>query len=295
MKKGFVKYFVLAGIVLFSMTAATAGEIKVKGEMTIDEESLREIIIQTIKDNPKLIYETVNEYVREERNSRKKQQLETSFKNRITGLGITPGNPVKGAEKALITIVEYTDFQCPYCKRGADTVYEVLKKYPEKVKVVFKNNPLDFHKQAVPAAKAALAANKQGKFWEYHDLLFKNPSGLKEELFVKYAEELKLDMEKFNKDRNSEEIAKLVESDLVEAKVHKFTSTPVFVVNGVVVRGAQSADYFSKVIDRLLAEKDGNQKGVKTPAESPKTPENAKPPESPKTPENAKPSESPKK
>lgn len=276
MKKGFMKFVVVAGIIFFSMTGAVADEMVIKGEITIDEEKMREIILQVIKDNPKLIYETVNSYVREERRNAQAKQMEANFKNRITDINVGPGNPAKGPANALITIIEYTDFQCPYCKRGADAAYELLKIYPEKVKVVFKNNPLAFHKQALPAAKAALAANKQGKFWEYHDLLFEKPSELKEELFVKYAENLKLDMEKFNKDRNSEEIAKQIESDMADAKAHKFTSTPIFVVNGVVVRGAQTVDYFSKVIDRLIAEKDKKPEGAAKKADTPEKPENKK-------------------
>jgi len=93
-----------------------------------------------------------------------------------------------------------------------------------------------------------------GKFWEYHDLLFKNSSKLNEELFVKLAKDLKLDMEKFDKDRNSDEIAEQVAFEKAEAESHKLRGTPSFLANGIVIRGAQNLGYFSKVIDRLLSE-----------------------------------------
>lgn len=255
MKKIVSGFIVFTGVViLFSAMTAIAGEIAIDGKVTIDDDKLREIVKEVIKDNPKLILDTINAHVKKQKKEKQGKQLEASFKNPITDIVAEPHNPSKGAENALITIIEYTDFECPYCSKGVKTVNQVLKKYAGKVKLVFKNNPLDFHKQAVPAANAALAANKQGKFWEYHDLLFKNSSKLNEELFVKLAKDLKLDMEKFDKDRNSDEITDQVELEKAEAESHKLRGTPSFLVNGIVIRGAQNLGYFSKVIDRLLSE-----------------------------------------
>lgn len=236
------------GVVLFSVAVAFAGDL------AVDEQQLREIVKEVIKENPKLIFDTVNNYVKEQQKKSQQQALEASFKNRINDV-VADNNPTKGHKNAPITIIEYTDFQCPYCARGAKTIDRIVEMYPEKVRLAFKNNPLKFHAQALPAAKAALAANRQGKFWEYHDLLFKNSASLNEEKFLKFAQDLGLDMEKFNKDRNSEEIAKQIESEQASASKHKLTGTPSFVLNGVVIRGAQPPENFVNVIDRLL-EKD---------------------------------------
>ena len=236
------------GVVLFSVAVAFAGDL------AVDEQQLREIVKEVIKENPKLIFDTVNNYVKEQQKKSQRQTLEASFKNRINDV-VADNNPTKGHKNAPITIIEYTDFQCPYCARGAKTIDRIVEMYPEKVRLAFKNNPLKFHAQALPAAKAALAANRQGKFWEYHDLLFKNSASLNEEKFLKFAQDLGLDMEKFNKDRNSEEIAKQIESEQASASKHKLTGTPSFVLNGVVIRGAQPPKNFVNVIDRLL-EKD---------------------------------------
>ncbi|MDM8551787.1 thioredoxin domain-containing protein [Desulfobacterales bacterium HSG2] len=256
MKKVVMMIAVFTGLFFFSgISGVIGGEITVKGNITIDEDELRKIIKKVIRENPKLILETINAYAKKEKREKQKKQLESSFKKRIKDIGVSDKNPSQGPKDAAITLVEYTDFECPYCSKGARTVKKVMEKYPEKVRVVFKNNPLDFHEQAMPAAKAALAANRQGKFWEYHDLLFENSSKLSEELLVKFAEQLKLDMKKFDDDRNSPEIADQIESEVAEAKKNKLRGTPTFVANGVVIRGAQKLNYFSKVIDRLLSEK----------------------------------------
>ncbi|QTA90475.1 thioredoxin domain-containing protein [Desulfonema magnum] len=261
MKKMLMKFMAFMGLILFSAAATSAGEVAIDGKITIDEDRLREVIKEVIKENPKLIYETINAYAKHEKKRKLAERLESSFKNRINGLTVDEKiNPVMGSKDAPITIIEFTDFQCPYCSRAARTVERVLKKYPGKVRLALKNNPLDFHKQALPAASAALAANKQGKFWEYHDLLFKNASDLNEEMFVKFAEDLSLDVEKFNKDRNSDEIIVQIEAEREEAEKYKLKGTPSFVANGIVIRGAQKIDYFSKVVDRLLAEKKAEKK-----------------------------------
>jgi protein-disulfide isomerase len=247
MKKNLGKRILVLFLMIFSVVSAHGGEI------TINEEQLRNIIQQVIKDNPKLIYDTVNQYVREQRTQQQKQQLENSFKNRVKDV-IEAHNPTKGPADAAVTIIEYTDFECPYCAKGAETMKQLTELYPDKIRVVFKNLPLKMHNQALPAAKAALAAQNQGKFWEYHDLLFQNSDELQEETLVKLAKDLQLDMAKFNADRQSETIAQFVAKDMEQAEQHKLTGTPAFIANGVVIRGAKPVDSFVQVIERLLEE-----------------------------------------
>ena len=222
----------------------------------IDEARLRELIKEVIKENPRLIYDTVNQYHMELQRIQQEKEFEARFNNRQPE-PLKDYHPSKGPDKAPIVIVEYTDFECGYCARAAGTVNQLLKEYPQQVRLVFRNNPLSMHENALPAAKAAMAAHKQGKFWPYHDLLFANRGDLNDEQLVALAEELKLDIDQFEADRQSDTIAEQVETDIAQAKIHKFSATPMFLVNGVVVRGAQTGEYFSKVIDRLLAEKDG--------------------------------------
>ncbi len=224
-------------------------------QVTVDEEKLREFVIQVMKENPQLVFELYNQYASEMRAQQEDRQLDASFANRIEDT-VSESNPVKGPADAPVTIIEYSDFECPYCARGANTAARTLQMFPGKVRLAFKNNPLEFHKQALPAAKAALAARKQGKFWEYHDRLFANSKKLNDELYTNIAKELELDLERFETDRNSEEIAKQIESDQARAKELKLGGTPAFLINGVHVRGAKPIAHFQKVIERLLAEQE---------------------------------------
>ncbi len=162
-------------------------------------------------------------------------------------------SPWKGTEDAPVTIVEFTDFQCPYCVRASATVEEVLKAYPTQIKIRFKNNPLSFHKQAPYAARAALAAGEQGKYWEMRKILFKNSRALNEESIRKFAQEIGLDMEQFEKTVNSQELKDRVQADMKEAKRVKARGTPHFFVNGRRLKGAQPFNKFKAIIDEELA------------------------------------------
>lgn len=178
-------------------------------------------------------------------------EMEEQFKNPVK---IDVGDaPTKGPATAKVTVIEFSDFQCPYCKRGADTTAQIAKAYPNDVKIAFKHLPLPFHDQAMPAARASWAAQKQGKFWEYHDELFTNQANLGDEFYAKTAEKLGLKMDKFKADMASEESKKAVEADAELAKQHGISGTPGFFVNGVAVKGAYPFEHFKKIIDRWIS------------------------------------------
>ena len=167
----------------------------------------------------------------------------------------------------LVTVVEFSDYQCPYCKRGDDTLQEIIKNYGDKVRVVFKHLPLPMHKEAEIASRAALAAGQQGKFWEYHALLFNNQKEIRggEPALMKWAEELGLNMDKFKKDYNDPTIIKQVKDDAALAGTVGARGTPNFFVNGVQVTGAQPFTSFKPQIDKQIeiAEKLKKEKGLK--------------------------------
>ena len=154
------------------------------------------------------------------------------------------------AKDALITIVEFSEFQCPFCTRGAGTVKQVLQKYGDDVRVVFKHLPLPFHQEAEPAARASLAAGKQGKFWEMHDVLFERQAQLKGNpgIFKEIASSLGLNMEKWEKDFNSAELTQQVKEDVELANSIGARGTPNFFINGVQLVGAQPLEAFEGVI-----------------------------------------------
>ena len=160
--------------------------------------------------------------------------------------------PFKGPANAKITIVEYTDIQCPFCRRGFNTGNQMIKDYPGKVRVVWKNNPLFFHKDAVLAAEAAHAAGEQGKFWVMVEKLFNNQRKLKRPDLDGFAAELGLDMAKFKAALDSRKYKALVDADTAEGKKLGVRGTPTFFINGRKLVGAQPPFKFKKLIDEML-------------------------------------------
>jgi|GEM_PF-4149638 len=162
--------------------------------------------------------------------------------------------PVKGSDKAVVTIIEYSDFQCPYCARVQGTLGGLAKKYGDKVNFKFMHNPLSRHKLAGPAGVAALAAGEQGKFWEFHAKIFDHQRELSDEKFLEIAKDLDLDMAKFQKDLKNEAFDAQVKADQLQARKVGVRGTPTFFVNGYRLRGAKPAAFFEKIIDRELAD-----------------------------------------
>lgn len=162
------------------------------------------------------------------------------------------GRPVRGAKNALVTIVEYSDYECPFCSRVEPTLARILREYPDSVRIVFSHHPLPFHKNAMRAHQAAYAAGKQGKFWEMHDLLFKNQKSLTDSHLMQYARELGLDMKKFQTDIDAPETRDAIQKNLKEATEKNISGTPNFLINGVALTGAQPYENFKKIIEQEL-------------------------------------------
>lgn len=206
-------------------------------------------VIEVIMRNPEVIEKTMQNYVEKKRKQQEAEQLAASIKNKVV---VNHGeSPALGSKNAKYQLVVFTDFECPYCKKGDETVQALRAKYGKDLLIVQKNYPLDFHKNAMPAAKAALAAHQQGKFFEYSKLLFENQKELKAETYSKIAKDLKLDLNKFNKDMESDKVNQLLAADLEAAKKAGINSTPNFILNGVVIAGAYPIEHFEKVMNLL--------------------------------------------
>jgi protein-disulfide isomerase len=142
------------------------------------------------------------------------------------------GDPVRGPAKARLTIVEFSDFQCPYCSKVVADVKEVEREFPNDIRLVFKQFPLDSHSQAEFGAEAALAAQAQGKFWEMHDLLYAGFPDLGRQRIDNYAKQLKLDIPRFNADLASHKYKARVLAEEKEGEVAGVEGTPTFFFNG---------------------------------------------------------------
>lgn len=158
----------------------------------------------------------------------------------------------KGKASAPIEMIEFSDFQCPYCQRAHATVDQVLAAYGDRIKFVYRHYPLPNHPNAAPAAEASECANEQGQFWPYHDRLFANTSKLSGADLKRYAGELGLDVAKFNACVDSRKYKAQVEADLKDGDTAGVNGTPAFFINGRMLSGAQPFDAFKKIIDQEL-------------------------------------------
>ena len=166
------------------------------------------------------------------------------------------GAPVKGAAKAPVTIVEFSDFHCPFCKRVLPTLKQIEEKYGDKVKIAFRDYPIDqLHPDARKAHEAARCATEQGKFWPYHDLLFENAPRTSREELTAYAKMVGLDVGRFGQCVSSGKYKEVVQKDIDEGARLGVTGTPAYFINGRLVSGAQPLERFAQVIDEELLRK----------------------------------------
>lgn len=168
---------------------------------------------------------------------------------------------VKGPADAKVTVVEFSDFQCPFCSRVEPTLSQMEKEYGNKVRFVWKNYPLPFHQNAEPAAEAAMAAHAQGKFWQMHDKLFQNQQALDQAALEKYAQDVGLNVAKFKSDVEAKKFKATIESETKEGQAVGVNGTPAVFINGRKISGAYPFETFKKIADEELAKKAGKKKG----------------------------------
>ena len=169
-------------------------------------------------------------------------------------VAVSPDDPSEGPASAPITLVEFSDFQCPFCQRVMPTMKEIRQKYGDKVRVVWKDFPLtQIHPQAFEAAVAGNCAREQGKFWELHDRLFPNQQALQPEFLKRYAVDAGVDAEKFNACLDSSKYQQRVQDAIEAGTKLGVSSTPTVFINGRVVSGAQPYNVFAAIIDEELA------------------------------------------
>jgi len=235
---------------------------------TIDKAQLKEVLkknpdvlTDAIKENPDKFIEALNAAVKsaqkgqaEKRQLDEKKQLEDSF-NKPLKAQIRKDEMFRGNKSADITLIEYSDFECPYCKRGYTTVMELMEKYKGQIRFVYKHLPLSFHPNAMPASQyyEALRLQKESLAAKFHDELYENQGKLRQgEKFLKsVAKKLGANMGKLAKDIKSDKVNKRIQEDLAEAKKFGFNGTPGFLLNGVPVRGAYPASHFDGIIAEL--------------------------------------------
>lgn len=170
----------------------------------------------------------------------------------VAAVPVRPDDPIAGNPGAPVTLVEFSDFQCPFCGRAVPTVKQVEQAYGNQVRVVWKHQPLAMHEHALPAALAAEAARQQGRFWQMHDKLFANQQALDPQSLERYAAEVGLDLARFRAAQQDPKLRARVEEDQALAARLGIGATPTFLVNGEKLVGAQPFERFKELIDAQL-------------------------------------------
>jgi protein-disulfide isomerase len=172
-----------------------------------------------------------------------------SSQNRQSLLGTSP---TKGNESAQIILFKFSDFECPYCAVTALHMKDFVDQHEDDILYVYKHFPLtQIHAEAMPAAKASWAADQQGQFWLYHYGLFANQNRLGEALYLELAEAMQLDIEQFNRDRNSPEAEAAIQADLELARDLKLTSTPSFIMNDLLIPSGAPPQLFEEIFQQI--------------------------------------------
>lgn len=258
MKAAMQKVSILMALVLAGCTS----ESQIKSVL----EKNPDILFSAIEKNPDKFMEVVQKASmaaqrkqQEDMEKEEQQRVENEMKNPLTPEWNDERATI-GAKDAPIQIVEYSDFQCPYCGRGYQTLKQVLKAYPGKIRFMFKNLPLPMHPLAMPAAERfeAIALQDKEKAYKFHDTIFENQQKMNsggEKYLDSVAAKVGADVARMKKDMAGDKVKARIEADMKEAEKYGISGTPGFIVNGVSVRGAYPFEHFKGIIDKKLAAK----------------------------------------
>lgn len=249
------KILVLATALVMAVACTSKDDLKKMMKENPD------IITEAIEANPEKFIDALNNAVKnaqegqsKKREEEEKKAFEDSFNNPLMA-EIRADETFRGPKDAPITLIEYSDFECPFCARGFNTVMELMNKYKGKIRFAYKHLPLDFHPQALPASQyyEAIRLQSEEKAWQFHDAIYKNQRALQngEKFLKEEAKKLKVDMAKLAKDIKSEAVNKRIDQDRAEAAKFGFQGTPGFLLNGIPVKGAYPASHFEGLIDEL--------------------------------------------
>lgn len=238
--RNWVIFSLLCLVVSWSLPAQAA---------TRSNSRLEQQVIQILREHPEVIIESVQTYQQQQQQQVNQAREEFLQELKADAKAVIGNSPATSAVESKAVLVEFSDFQCPYCAEAHKTLKQLIAKHQGEVTLVYKHLPLiPIHDQAMPAARAAWAANQQGKFWEYHDALFTNQKQLGEALYLDIAKKLDLDLEKFNSDRRLADTA--ISEDIQLAQKLGVAGTPFFVMNSKTFSGGiQLSDVESKLAE----------------------------------------------
>lgn len=206
---------------------------------TSTDPQLEAKVLQIMRNHPEVILESVKAY-----QQKQQEQQQQSQKSMLQGMKTNPqsiigSSPTTGSKTQKVVLVEFSDFQCPYCSKAHETLKQFMATRQNQVTLVYKFLPLtQIHTEAMNSAKAAWAAGQQGKFWEFHDAMFTQQDKLGEPLYLATAKTLNLDLKKFDQDRQGEAASAAIQKDIEMAEKFGVAGTPFLVMNGEPLAGA---------------------------------------------------------
>jgi protein-disulfide isomerase len=224
------------------------------------QEVLREhpdLILGVLEHNPLVLADLVDRGTEIRKAKAEEAQWQADLAHPKVAM-VAEDRPIRGARQAPVTIVEYSDFECPYCRTVSPTLHEVLSTYGDAVRLVYKHNPLSFHATAEPAARyfEAIALQSEEQTWRFHDLVFQQQRSLSRgvEALKEMASELEIDQARLERDLQSDTVTQRLAADRAEAEQFGFDGTPAFVINGVSLIGNHPKRDFDRIIRKMLPE-----------------------------------------
>lgn len=245
---------------VFLTTACQTSTVN-KDELARTLKENPEILKQAILAHPAQYIETLQtaaklaqDDLRKKQQEDEKTKLETSFNNPLVAV-IRDDEAIRGTKGAPITLVEYSDFECPFCSRSYETVKKLLQKYEGKIQFVYKHLPLNFHEQAMISAQyyEAIRLQSNDKAFKFHDEVFQNQRKLKsgKAFLDEIAKKVGADMNRLKKDLESDKVKTRIAEDMSEAQKFGMEGTPGFLLNGVPIKGAYPEEYFEQILSEL--------------------------------------------
>lgn len=227
--------FFSAVLLSISLWSCSGGQEDTETEVAVDAE-LEAQILEVIRENPQVIIDAVQQYQQSQQQEQQQEQEKAAneFREQLTSdpKAVIGDSPVMGAEDYQVVLIEFSDFECPFCAQAHGSIKEFMAKNGDKVTLAYKHLPLEqIHPQAIPAAQASWAAQQQGQFWDYHDRLFENQNRLGDALYSEIAKDLGLDLEKFETDKAS--ALEPIQTDLALAQQLGLNGTPFFILTSV--------------------------------------------------------------
>jgi protein-disulfide isomerase len=207
--------------------------------------------------------EQLSDDIRRHLQEQREQEVRTAFVEKAKvdvhleppRVQVSDSGPSMGPSDAPVTLIEFSDFQCPFCARAMPVVQQLRDHYPTQLRVIYKHLPLEaIHPRARAAAEASVCADEQGKFWAFHDRIFANQGALADEDLRGHAAALELDLAAYDACRSDPKRGERIAADMAEARVAGVSGTPAFVLNGVLLRGLQSPEALMARIDRVLGD-----------------------------------------